>query len=91
MSVTLRGSRVLYEICDTGPGFSRRDLEKAVQKFYRGDDARASRDGHSGLGLYIAKQLAAKLGGSIRLSNTPEGGACVVVEHDRGRQMNENA
>ncbi len=90
VSVTLRGSRVLYEICDTGPGFSRRDLEKAVQKFYRGDDARASRDGHSGLGLYIAKQLAAKLGGSIRLSNTPEGGACVVAEHDRGGQMNEN-
>ncbi|MNC22933.1 Signal transduction histidine-protein kinase BaeS [compost metagenome] len=87
VSITMRGSRVLYEICDTGPGFSRRDLEKAVQKFYRGDDARASRAGHSGLGLYIAKQLAAKLGGSIRLSNTPEGGACVVVEHEGGRPM----
>ncbi|WP_379153927.1 ATP-binding protein [Paenibacillus sp. sgz5001063] len=83
--VNLLGSRISYEICDTGPGFSRKDLEKAVQKFYRGDDARGSRDGHSGLGLYIAQQLAAKLGGAIRLSNTPEGGACVVVEHEYRR------
>ncbi|MGN7760751.1 ATP-binding protein [Paenibacillus sp. 22594] len=85
VTVTVHGSRISYEICDTGPGFSRRDLEKAVQKFYRGDDARSSRNGHSGLGLYIAKQLAAKLGGEIRLSNTPGGGACVVIEHEDGR------
>ncbi|WP_019911936.1 HAMP domain-containing sensor histidine kinase [Paenibacillus sp. HW567] len=81
LSVKTEGERISYEISDTGPGFSRRDLEKAMQKFYRGDDARGSRDGHSGLGLYIAGQLAAKLGGSIRLSNAPAGGACVKVEH----------
>ncbi|MHA6529693.1 sensor histidine kinase [Paenibacillus sp. BAC0078] len=81
VSVKTEGYRIFYEIRDTGPGFSRRDLEKAMQKFYRGDDARGSRDGHSGLGLYIAGQLAAKLGGSIQLSNAPAGGACVVVEH----------
>lgn len=82
LSVNVRNSRVQYIITDTGPGFSSRDLEKAAQRFYRGDEARGSKEGHSGLGLYIATQLAAKLGGWLKIGNSPGGGASVVFEHD---------
>lgn len=85
---TPRGGNITWEInltethltmtfCDTGPGFAPEDLPYIFKKFYRGkcEDAR-SRD-HSGLGLYIAKTLVEKHGGTIIAFNAPAGGACV--------------
>lgn len=68
---------ITYRVCDTGCGFSKKDLEHATERFYRGDKARQSGEGHSGLGLYTVKQLIHQLGGSIELSNGKDGGACV--------------
>ncbi len=68
---------ITYRVCDTGCGFSKKDLERATQRFYRGDEARQSGEGHSGLGLYTVKQLVHQLGGSVDLSNRKDGGACV--------------
>jgi signal transduction histidine kinase len=47
--------------------------------FYRVDTSRGrglrnSTSGGSGLGLYIARDLAERLGGHLMLSNRPEGG-----------------
>lgn len=81
ISVKAEKENIFYEICDSGSGFSQRDMEKAFNKFYRGDEARRSKDGHSGLGLFIVKQLIEQLGGSIKLSNTESGGACVTFQH----------
>ena len=69
---------VYYTVCDTGTGFSAKDMEKAFERFYRGDEARQSKGGHSGLGLYIVKQLAVLLGGDVKIENGREGGACVM-------------
>lgn len=81
ISVKAEEENIFYEICDSGSGFSKKDLEKAFDKFYRGDEARRSKDGHSGLGLYIVKQLLEQLDGSIKLSNADSGGACVTFQH----------
>jgi His Kinase A (phosphoacceptor) domain./Histidine kinase-, DNA gyrase B-, and HSP90-like ATPase./HAMP domain. len=81
ISVKAEKENIFYKICDSGSGFSKKDLEKAFDKFYRGDEARRSKDGHSGLGLFIVKQLLEQLGGSIKLSNTESGGACVTFQH----------
>ncbi|NLJ40503.1 MAG: HAMP domain-containing histidine kinase [Clostridiales bacterium] len=81
ISVKAEEENIFYEICDSGSGFSKKDLEKAFDKFYRGDEARRSKDGHSGLGLYIVKQLLEQLDGSIKLSNADSGGACVTFHH----------
>jgi signal transduction histidine kinase len=80
ISVKLEQNRVFYEISDSGPGFSKKDSDKVFEKFYRGDEARGSKDGHSGLGLYIAKQLVEKHGGSIKAYNTKYGGACIAFD-----------
>ncbi len=67
---------VTVEISDTGKGFSKTDLEHMFDRFYQGDASR-SEIGHSGLGLYTAKTLVEKHGGTITAGNNPEGGAYV--------------
>lgn len=72
---------IYYAVLDNGDGFSSKDLNKAFERFYRGDEARSSKGSHSGLGLYIVKQLSGLLGGSVEISNPQSGGACVKFWH----------
>lgn len=72
---------ICYTVCDTGCGFRAKDLKKACDKFYRGDDTRPTNGIHSGLGLYIVKRLAEQLGGTVRIENSLAGGACVTFTH----------
>ena len=83
ISITVKDEKncISYEICDSGRGFSSKDLKKALDKFYRGDEARQTKGGQSGLGLYIVKQLVEQLGGSVKIENSKSGGACVKFWH----------
>ena len=72
---------IFYFIEDTGKGFTLKDMEKAMEKFYRGDEARSSEGAHSGLGLYIVWRLSQVLGGSVEIGNRESGGAWVKVWH----------
>lgn len=83
ISITVKDEKncISYEICDSGRGFSSKDLKKALDKFYRGDEARQTKGGHSGLGLYIVKQLVEQLGGSVKIENSKSGGVCVKFWH----------
>lgn len=65
-------SFIVCEVKDQGLGFSEEDLRYGFEKFYRGDKAR-SKDGGSGLGLYICQRIMRLHGGKIELSNQ-EGG-----------------
>lgn len=66
-----------FTICDNGSGFSETNIHNVFKKFYKGDNSRSLEKGHSGLGLYIAKAIIAKHGGTVNVANLPEGGACV--------------
>jgi two-component system, OmpR family, lantibiotic biosynthesis sensor histidine kinase NisK/SpaK len=66
----------LCRVSDTGPGFSKVDLQHLFDRFYQGDVSR-SEVGHSGLGLYTVKTLVEKHGGRITAGNDPTGGAYV--------------
>lgn len=81
ITVTAEKNMIFYKICDSGCGFSSKDLKKAFDKFYRGDEARQTKGGHSGLGLYIVKKLLGQINGSIQIENTELGGACVIFSH----------
>ena len=52
-------------IKDYGPGVSVDELELITNKFYRGKQAEADNKEGSGLGLYIAKSLMAKMNGEL--------------------------
>jgi len=65
------GDSVLVEVRDTGSGLGEGAAERAFDRFYRGGDRSA--DGF-GLGLAIARQAAAAVGGTIDLGPAPGGG-----------------
>lgn len=77
IKVEMKNDKMVFKIADTGKGFSPHEMTNLFNKFYRGDQARSTRDGHAGLGLYIAKKLVQMYGGSIKASNAEEGGAVI--------------
>lgn len=79
LNLKLNSDKVIFSVCDTGCGFSRKDLENVFKKFYEGDESRSKEKGHSGLGLYIVKTLVDKLGGVVGVKNNDGGGAEVKV------------
>lgn len=81
ITVKAEKERISYEIRDSGSGFSSKDLKKGFDKFYRGDEARQTKGGHSGLGLYIVRQLVEQMGGAVQIENQENGGASVLFCH----------
>ena len=59
------GQRVRVDVCDTGIGISAEDLPKLFHPFAQLDEGLTRRFGGTGLGLYIARQLAVLLGGRL--------------------------
>ncbi len=74
-----QGDHWAIEISDTGYGISRDDLKHLFTKFYRGDQARKIRPDGSGLGLYLARKIIAKHGGSIAVKSVVGAGASVTI------------
>lgn len=66
-------------IADNSTGFSKKHKAQLFKKFFREDKARNSTDGHSGLGLFIAKAIVEKHHGKISADNHPDGGAVFMV------------
>ena len=66
-----QGDGVLLSLRDNGPGFSEEALQRAREPFFT---TKTSAQG-LGLGLAICDTLTRALGGELRMSNHPEGGA----------------
>ncbi|SMX32836.1 sensor histidine kinase [Octadecabacter ascidiaceicola] len=64
-------------VSDEGPGFADDEIETLSGRFVRGKNM-GNKVG-SGLGLTIAQEVAAAHGGTMSLTNKPEGGACVTL------------
>jgi two-component system, OmpR family, osmolarity sensor histidine kinase EnvZ len=71
---------ILASVDDDGPGIPESERERAFEPFYRADTSRSRATGGSGLGLAIAKQIVEAHGGGISISQSPLGGARVLVE-----------
>ncbi|MBX5045698.1 sensor histidine kinase [Rhizobium lentis] len=70
---------VVISVMDRGPGIHDDMLEAAMQPFFRLEQSRNRETGGAGLGLAIAQQLTAKIGGSLRLYNRAGGGLVAEV------------
>jgi two-component system sensor histidine kinase MtrB len=64
-------------VADRGPGVSPDALTRLFDRFYKADASRHA--GSSGLGLAIAAEHAALLGGALRAANRPGGGLEVTL------------
>jgi len=60
------GGGVGFEVVDTGPGIPERELERVLDRFYRGKDAHGQ---GSGLGLAIAARIAQRHQVTLTLRN----------------------
>lgn len=70
---------VIVTVLDRGPGIPPDMLDRAMQPFFRIETSRNRDTGGTGLGLAIAQQLAATIGGSVRLYNRLGGGLAAEV------------
>jgi PAS domain S-box-containing protein len=66
----------VLRIVDNGTGIRPEHHQKVFEMFYRADERRSG----SGLGLYIAREMVEKMGGSIQLSSTSGKGTTVVLQ-----------
>jgi two-component system sensor histidine kinase MtrB len=79
VEVEVRADRAAAEIsvADRGPGVSPDAVDHLFDRFYKADVSRHG--GSSGLGLAIAAENAALLGGDLRAENRPGGGLVVTL------------
>ena len=71
---------VRISVGDDGPGISFSEQERVFEKFYRSDPDQLRAPGGTGLGLYIGRELARRMGGRLDLTSEPGGGATFVIE-----------
>ncbi|AXG80331.1 sensor histidine kinase [Streptomyces paludis] len=75
VSVRRSGSSVVLTVTDDGPGVPEAERERIFERFVRLDDARSRDDGGAGLGLAIARDVAARHGGTLTAGRAEGGGA----------------
>ncbi|MBD2078060.1 response regulator [Phormidium sp. FACHB-592] len=72
--------RAILSVRDSGPGVAVALRETIFERFSQGEGGTTRRFGGTGLGLAIAKEFAELQGGTIGISDAPEGGAQFTVE-----------
>ena len=77
VTVARDDSKVTVEVADRGPGVPADALAHLFDRFYKTDASR--HEGSSGLGLAIAAEHAALLGGGLVAENRPGGGLAVTL------------
>ncbi|WP_344445176.1 sensor histidine kinase [Kitasatospora nipponensis] len=73
-----RQGLAVLEITDDGPGIPAADRERIFERFTRLDDSRSRDHGGAGLGLPIARDLAAHHGGTLTAEEAEDGARLVV-------------
>ena len=75
------GTRLCFEVQDTGPGIAAELHESIFLPFVQGG-TRQGRSSGAGLGLAISRQLTRLMGGELRLESTPARGSRFWFEID---------
>ncbi|GLK99243.1 sensor histidine kinase [Dactylosporangium matsuzakiense] len=80
VSVTVSKSdgTVVLEVADDGPGVAHPFRERVFDRFVRLDEARARDAGGSGLGLTLARAIAIRHGGTLRIEDSDAGARFVA-------------
>jgi signal transduction histidine kinase len=72
-----------FRVRDHGPGIPPDQRAGIGEPFYRSDASRARETGGTGLGLYLARQVARAHGGELMLRDVPDRGALFVARLPR--------
>jgi signal transduction histidine kinase/DNA-binding NarL/FixJ family response regulator len=72
--------RMSFGVRDTGIGMTPEQLGLLFQPFVQADVSTTRKFGGTGLGLYLSRQLAHRLGGRIAVASEPGRGSCFTLE-----------
>jgi signal transduction histidine kinase/CheY-like chemotaxis protein len=78
------GALIAFDVIDTGIGLTPAQCETLFQPFVQSDASVTRKFGGSGLGLIIARTLAAKLGGDVTVVSQPRQGSTFTATVDPG-------
>lgn len=74
-TLTTGRGRAVLTVADDGDGVPEGERERIFERFVRLDDARSRDGGGAGLGLAIARDVAARHGGTLTVRTARDGGA----------------
>ncbi|OZB92833.1 hypothetical protein CJP46_23335 [Paenibacillus sp. XY044] len=77
------------EIRDRGVGIPKADLGRVFRPFYTGENGRRFKES-TGMGLYLVKEVADKLGHGIRIESAPGEGTAVRLHFERSQVQARN-
>lgn len=83
-SCSYEDETMTFKVVDTGIGLTLEQQGKLFKSFTQADASTTRRFGGTGLGLYISRQMAEKLGGSIHVQSTSGKGSCFTVTVETG-------
>lgn len=69
LSAHHKDGKVDFSVTDSGIGISKSDQAKIFDKFFRSEDYRTRETGGTGLGLYVVRKLADKLGTTVEVKS----------------------
>lgn len=71
--------RIYMSVVDHGPGIPTGERDRVFERFVQLDQSATRAVGGTGLGLYICRQLAERMGATLELSETAGGGSTFTV------------
>jgi two-component system sensor histidine kinase RegB len=80
LSIVSRNGRIVFEVLDQGMGMTPQVMQRAGEPFF----TTKSPGKGMGMGLFLVRLVAEKLGGSLRLESEPEKGTRAVLELPAG-------
>ena len=73
------GDDLRLSVVDHGPGIPARERERVFERFVQLDQSSTRRQGGTGLGLHLCRQLAELVDGHMTLEETPGGGCTFTL------------
>lgn len=79
LSVRQKGNLTVLTVEDSGPGIPKEERDKVFERFYQIDRSRTQKNNY-GIGLSLARELAALLSVTISIEDSALGGACFSLQ-----------
>ena len=74
-----KNKKIIIQISDTGYGISTEDLPYIFERFYRADKSRSAKNGGTGIGLAVTKELIEAHGAEIEVESNNNGSIFKII------------